>query len=77
MIIGTPKQMDIKELMQCPNTRGDLFNFYKGNGAERTQFDKVVARVEKGETVYYSKQWFAFYDQEGNLLAGENPDWGD
>lgn len=77
MIIGTPKEIDINELIKCPSSRADLFHFYKRKGATREHFETVVRHVEKGETVYYNENFFAFYNQDGMLLAGEDPDWGD
>ncbi|MET1174490.1 hypothetical protein ABWU89_22980 [Paenibacillus amylolyticus] len=77
MIIGTPKEMDIRELEKCPSTRADLFDFYKRKSVTREHFESVVRYVEKGETVYYNKNFLAFYNQDGMLLAGEGLDWGD
>ncbi|BFH18393.1 hypothetical protein M5X00_00650 [Paenibacillus alvei] len=77
MIYDTPKRMDINELEKCPTTRSELFRFYKSKGAETEYFEDVLRYIENGGTAYFSQPFFAFYNQEGILLAGENPDWGD
>lgn len=78
MIIGTPESMDINLLESCPNNRQDLFVFYKRKGLTMDKFEIIIDYIERyKKCVYYYPNYFAFYNEEGKLLAGEGPDWGD
>lgn len=60
MIIGTPKEIDIRELIKCPSSRADLFDFYKRKGATREHFETVVRHVEKARQCIITKTFLLF-----------------
>lgn len=77
MYYRVPEQIDIADLIKCPDNRRDLFDFYKNYGATREKFEFVLRHIELGNLVYYKREYFSFYDESGKLLSKENADWGD